>query len=155
MPFMGTWENGRLNGLNFQRQLVTEGMILTAYYDNRGILTVGCGHRVVAADGIHSGQTISQEKAGDILRKDLHTATRAVNTKIKVPLYQYEFDALVDIAFNAGGGDGFDDMAQFVNTHDYSEVPGYIQHYRDGHGNHKRRVSEAKLFKTGVYDASH
>jgi lysozyme len=155
LAFMGVWENGCLNGINFQNQLVTDGMILKSYLDTRGYLTVGCGHKVLPSDHIHPGQTISMDKARELLRHDRQIAIRAVNTQIHVPLFQYEYDALLDLAWNCGEGDGFAGLAHFVNTHDYSEVPAFIRPYRDGHGNHRRRVSEAKLFETGVYDARH
>lgn len=153
--FMGTWENGVLNGKNFMKLHVTDGMILKTYYDSRNILTVGCGHKVVPADGLGPGDTISLDRAKKMLKHDIANAIDAVNTKIKVPLYQYEFDALVDIAFNCGAYKGFDKMADYVNTHDYKLVPKFIKTYKNGHGNTGRRESEARLFEKGIYDASH
>lgn len=74
--------------------------------------------------------------------------------KVAVPLYQYEYDALVSVAFNAGRG-GFIKLAEFVNKGDYAKVPAFLEKYRTGGGNEGRRASEAALFKNGIYDASH
>ena len=45
-----------------------EGCELTAYVDAVGVLTIGYGH--TGAD-VYAGQTITQEDAEDLLRKDL------------------------------------------------------------------------------------
>ncbi|WP_374759879.1 lysozyme [Iodobacter sp.] len=96
-----------------------------------------------------------KKEAKDFLKKDLATVERTVNLKIKVPLYQYEYDALIDLAFNAGTGNGFTKLAKKVNKGDYSKVPEFIKTYRTGGGNKKRRASQANLFGNGEYNASH
>lgn len=155
LTFIGVWENGIENGKNFANQQVDDGFILTVYNDSRKLPTVGCGHLVVAADKLKLGDTITKQRAQDLLKADMKKATDAVNKKVTVALYQYEYDALVSITFNAGTGDALDDLSAEVNKGAYDKMPAFIEKFRAGHGNTKRRASEANLFKAGVYDASH
>lgn len=154
LSFLGIWENGVTNGNNFAHQMVTDGFILKVYNDSKKLPTVGCGHLVVAGDKLKLGETITKDKAKELLKNDLSTTEKAINSKVKVPLYKYEYDALVSIAFNAGVG-GVSKLAESVNRGKYEEIPAEIEKYRTGGGNEGRRASEAKLFKSGVYDASH
>jgi lysozyme len=154
LPFLGTWENGVANGKNFANQEVTDGFILKVYKDSRELPTVGCGHLVVDADKLKVGDDITLEKAKQLLKLDLATAEKAVNDKVNVPLEQWEYDALASIAFNTGR-QGFIKLSETVNMGDYSKVPDVIKKYRTGGGNERRRASEAGIFETGTYDASH
>jgi lysozyme len=154
LPFLGTWENGVMNGKNFAHQVVTNGFILNVYKDSRGLPTVGSGHLVVAADKLKVGDTIKEERAKNLLKSDLATAESAVNRNVKVPLHQYEYDALVSLTFNTGAH-GAIKLFDAVNKGKYELIPATIKKYRTGGGNEGRREAEAELFKSGVYDASH
>lgn len=82
-----------------------EGNKLTAYRDSVGILTIGVGHTSAAgAPTVAPGMTITPAQSDEILSRDLATFERAVREAVKVPLKQHEFDALVSLAFNIGGG---------------------------------------------------
>ena len=152
--FMGIWENGVANGKNFANQMVTDGFILTVYYDSRHLPTVGCGHLVVAADKLKIGDKITKARAEELHTKDIKAAEDRVNKAIMVPLFQYEYDALVSVTFNAGVNGAAKLLAE-VNKGDYKKIPAFITTFRTGGGNTKRRASEAQVFKSGVYDASH
>jgi lysozyme len=154
LQFLGTWENGVMDGKNFAHQVVTNGFILMVYKDSRGLPTVGCGHLVVASDKLKVGQKIKEARAKELLRSDLATAESAVNKNIKVPMYQHEYDALVSLTFNTGTH-GALKLFDAVNKGKYELIPPTIEKYRTGGGNEARRASEAELFKSGVYDASH
>lgn len=154
LRFIGVWENGVENGTNFAKQTVTNGFILTVYNDSRKLPTVGCGHLVTATDKLKIGDSITIERAKEILKIDLQVAENAINDKVKVPLYQNEYDALVSIAFNTGRS-GALKLIEKVNEGDYKSIPKEIEKYRTGGGNKGRRTSEANLFESGNYDASH
>lgn len=156
LSFIAVWESGTLNG-NFAGHHVTEGFILTAYLDNVGIPTVGCGHRILPADHINVGDTISLERARWFKKKAIQEVEHKLNSSIKVPLFHYEYDALASIVYNCGIGSGAADLVHKVNSGNFEEVHDYILQYRVGtnRGVGRRRVKEAKLFETGVYDASH
>ncbi len=82
-----------------------EGVVLTAYKDSAGILTIGVGHTSAAgAPKVTAGMKITAQEASDILTRDLAIFEKAVIDAVKVPLNQNEFDALVSIAFNIGAG---------------------------------------------------
>jgi lysozyme len=154
LEFLGTWENGVMNGNNFADQAVTNGFILKVYNDSRGLPTVGCGHLVVAADKLKIGDKIKEARAKELLKRDLATAEKAVNKHVKVPLHKHEYDALVSLTFNTGTH-GASKLFDAVNKGQYELIPTTIKKYRTGGGNEARRESEAELFKSGVYDASH
>jgi GH24 family phage-related lysozyme (muramidase) len=157
LSFLAEWESGLLNGVNFQGHTVVEGFILKAYLDNRGIPTVGCGHRITPVDLIEVGQTISLERARRFKRQDVQGAEHRLNRDVHIPLFQYEYDAAVSIIFNSGADAGADGLIKKLNVGRYDEMFRFISSYRIGHnaGLPPRRYSEARLFDSGVYDASH
>ena len=82
-----------------------EGMRLTVYRDVAGYPTVGIGHRVWPEDGLNVGDRITREQAMAFLKADLRAAEEAVVDMVgDLKLYQHEFDALVDLAYNVGEG---------------------------------------------------
>jgi lysozyme len=119
IEFIAVLESGVLNGKNFMGQQVTNGMILKVYLDSRNLPTVGMGHLVKSSDNLKVGDIISLEKARDFAKKDKFKAVNAINDLVKVPLHQYEFDALVSIVINAGSGDGALNLSEIINKGDY------------------------------------
>ena len=77
-----------------------EGCRLQAYQDSVGVWTIGYGH----TENVFDGQVCSQDEAEQFLLQDVQTAVNAVNTYVKAPLTQHQFDALVDFTFNLGTG---------------------------------------------------
>lgn len=76
-----------------------EGCKLTAYKDAVGVLTIGYGH----TGDVKPNQKISQKKADDLLKADLHRFEVHVSEyRKKYKFTQNEFDALVSFAFNIG-----------------------------------------------------
>lgn len=75
-----------------------EGCQLTAYRDPVGVLTIGYGH----TSGVRDGEVITQQQAEDLLRQDLDVYENGINSGVKVPLNQYQFDALVSFSYNVG-----------------------------------------------------
>ena len=82
-----------------------EGMRLTVYRDVAGYPTVGIGHLVLPEDNLRVGDRITRAQAMAFLKADLEKAEEAVaNVVGDLKLYQHEFDALVDLAYNVGEG---------------------------------------------------
>lgn len=82
-----------------------EGMRLTVYRDVAGYPTVGIGHLVRPEDNLRVGDRITREQAMRFLKADLEIAEQSVaNVVGDLKLYQHEFDALVDLAYNVGEG---------------------------------------------------
>ena len=77
-----------------------------------------------------------------------------VKSRIRIPLYQYEFDALVSYAYNPGSG--WRKTTQLVNQHLPREAMAEIaRHVRSGPtivaSLVRRRQHEARLFLYGIY----
>lgn len=79
-----------------------EGEVLTEYLDSAGLRTIGVGHLLGLTESYPKGITSEQSTA--LLAKDLQIAENAVNARVKVPLTQTRFDALVSVVFNIGNG---------------------------------------------------
>ncbi|MFX1767225.1 lysozyme [Paraburkholderia sp. A1RI-2L] len=139
-------------------------------YDNDGgghggNTTIGYGHLVhmgpINGSALEApwlaGLTMSQALA--LLREDIKVAEHIINNRIRVPLYQYEYDALVDFVYNVRGHSK-ESLLNLVNTGHYDRVPAKLLEYTGAGGARprsllKRRHAEANLFKDGTYDASH
>lgn len=88
-------------GLQFIRR--EEGERLTAYADVIGVWTIGVGHTgTVDGKPVAKGMVISTDKSRELLSADLSKFESAISRLVKVPLKQYEFDALVSLVFNIG-----------------------------------------------------
>lgn len=153
IKFIAVCESGVLNG-TYMGLTVVDGMILEVYKDSKGNPTVGLGHLVVSSDNLKVGDKITVERAREFAKKNLEESESSINRRVNVPLYQYEYDALVSIAINAGPGEGVANLVDKVNAGDYSALPVYIRKYR-ANGVGWRRNLEARLFETGNYDATH
>ena len=77
-----------------------EGLELSSYYCSSNVLTIGYGY----TSSVFEGQTITEEDAEELLRKDLMWFEQEVNRLINGPLTQHEFDAIVSFTFNTGSG---------------------------------------------------
>src|SRR6185369_13027194 len=88
--------------IDFIKQM--EGSELTVYLDSAHLPTVGTGHLVTPADGLKVGDTTTQERADELLARDLKTAADAVAALVKVPLNENQEAALISFTFNVGVG---------------------------------------------------
>lgn len=82
-----------------------EGYRSKTYKDQAGLDTIGIGtlidtaeERAAAADGF------TREEAMLFLKKDLVKFENAINSLVKVPLSQNQFDALILLVYNIGVG---------------------------------------------------
>lgn len=81
-----------------------EGVIDHVYRDSRGFPTGGCGHLLNLDErrkypvGIKLGAMITDRW----LENDLQKCFNAINDLVKVPLEQFEYDALCSFIFNVG-----------------------------------------------------
>lgn len=78
-----------------------EGVRFEAYDDGVGVWTIGVGH----VKGVKIGDMATEEQVDQWLIEDLADAEDSVNSALKgIPLTQNQFDALVSLTFNIGGG---------------------------------------------------
>lgn len=162
LQFIAIWESGILNG-TYKGRRVVDGFVLTVYDDGYGIPTVGLGHRVNPADNLRIGDTVSVGQCQEYMRQTLADFEAAINREVKVPLFQYEYDAIVSVIWNTGPYHAKHDpwpetriahVTKVLNSGDYRGMPDTIRRFIAARvGN--RREGEARLFATGVYDARH
>lgn len=138
-----------------------EGIVPAPYRDSVGVITWGVGH-TAAAGGLDPREMNSAMPEGDALtaavdraimlfKDDLEKYEARVNEAIRVPLTQYEFDALVSFDFNTGGIHRAK-LTKAINAGDKSGA-GFMGWLKPPEIR-KRRTAEMNLFKTGDYDAN-
>ena len=132
-----------------------EGCRLKAYRCPAGILTIGYGHTSAAGDPqVFEGMSITQDRAEQILARDLAKFERAVENCVTVPLEQNQFDVLVDFAYNAGiGALQKSTLLKKVNAKDFDAVPTELMKWTKAGGQEllglvKRRQAECAIWHT-------
>jgi lysozyme len=98
---------------------VWEGFSPVAYLDIiavPAIYTLGYGH----TGNVHAGERVTKAQALRLLSSDLRVAARAVKQGIHVKLSVRQRMALIDLAFNCGGGAVIGStLAAKLNAKDY------------------------------------
>lgn len=80
-----------------------EGLRLKPYKDEGGKWTIGFGHLIKPNEQyLLNSKGITEEKAKELLFKDLEETEKAIKQLVKVPLNKNQFDALVSFVFNVG-----------------------------------------------------
>lgn len=129
-----------------------EGLRLKAYDDGVGVWTIGYGTTVINGVKVKKGDTCTIEQAKSYMTQDLKKFESAVNTAVKVPLNQNQFDALVSLTYNIGTG-AFKDstLLKKLNAKDYKGAAEQFPRWNRGGGRVlngliKRRKIEMELF---------
>jgi len=125
-----------------------EGCSLKAYLCPAKKATIGYGNTFYTnGSKVKMGDTITQEQADELLRQTLKGFESIISKRIKVPLNQNQFDALVSHTFNTGGSDTLfklinegKDVKQWWTTR-YIQADGVVQK-----GLIRRRKAEYDLF---------
>jgi GH24 family phage-related lysozyme (muramidase) len=132
-----------------------EGERLVAYVDSGGVLTIGVGHTSAAGlPKVTKGLKITKQESDEILARDLKTTEAEINSLVKVPLTQNQFDALVSLVFNIGGT-AFkkSTLLKKLNLKDYAGAAGQFLVWNKDNGKTvtgltNRRKREKILFET-------
>ena len=125
-----------------------EGCRLEAYKCPAGIWTIGYGH----TKGVQNGQKITQAQAEEFLIEDLKVYEKAVESCVKVPLSQNQFDALVSFCYNCGGEAlRTSTLLRLLNEGKYSEAGEQFLRWNKAGGKvlvglTRRREEERELF---------
>jgi lysozyme len=94
-----------------------EGFSSKKYLCPAGKATIGYGHV------IQNGETytmLTEKEALALLDQDADIAENTVNTLVKAPLNQNQFDALVSLVYNWGSGSFLrSQLLQKINNNDY------------------------------------
>ena len=153
------------NGLGLLQQW--EGFKLQVYKDSAGFPTIGVGHLLTKPE-LTSGEIViggvpvqyagglTNQQTLDLLGQDVKPAEQAVNTGVKVPLNQNQFDALVSFTFNVGvGAFQSSTLLKVLNQQQYDEVPAQLLRWTRAGGQVvqglvNRRQNEIKLWNDPV-----
>ena len=142
-----------------------EGYSATAYDDGGGVQTIGWGTiRWDLKTPVKKGDTIAPEEAQRQLEIEVHRVEDAINSTVKVPLSQPQFDSLISLFYNIGIGwcTGIKHkqatLISLLNAGRYEAVPAqFLLFERDIHGKlvdglTKRRKWEAQMWLSEDHD---
>ena len=148
------------NGTNLIKESENNGYTKDYVHDDgAGNLTAGYGHKVTAEDNMEEGQNVPKSEAETLLSQDLPAAETAVKNLVgELPVSQNEFDALVDLAYNVGGGqlssENSPSLNQAVSAGDYKEMHKNLVYTKAGGkvmgGLVDRSNKRQELFKGGL-----
>ncbi len=125
-----------------------EGCRQVAYQDSVGVWTIGYGHTKTA----YEGRLAIKKTCERLLAEDLVEFEEYVDTLVKVPLTQNQFDALVSWTFNLGPGNLQEStLLKKLNQGLYAEVPTEMRRWNKAGGEVldglvRRREAEVSLF---------
>ena len=90
-----------LNGIDLIRNF--ESLRLSAYDDGVGVWTIGYGTtKYPGGVRVKKGDVCTPDQAKAYMQHDLKKFEQTVNSTVKVPVNQNQFDALVSLAYNIG-----------------------------------------------------
>lgn len=140
------WEQEMLKGVKF-----FEGFRSKPYFCCAGVKTIGygCTDKNIVSRGV-----ISENKASDILHKNLKIIQNKVLEEVNVPLSDYQLGALTSFAYNVG----ISNLKKLINgpnrlnEGNYESVENIMPKYRIAAGKvrkglEKRRAWEVSLWK--------
>jgi lysozyme len=119
----------------------------------KGTLTIGYGHTDAARHPFRCtlGARITIEQATEILHTDLSECIENVNSMVKVPLTQGEFDALTSFDFNCGPGN-LRRLIVPLNNGDYDVCRGDFAHYVRSKGEVMRGLERRRQAEQVLWD---
>lgn len=136
-----------------------EGLRLKAYLDTAGVPTIGWGStRYLNGTRVKMGDVVTRKQADDLLYHTVMGFEAEVNSLIKVPLNQHQFDALVSFQYNTGAL-SISTLLKKLNAKDYQgaadQFPAWNKITKNGikvvsDTLVKRRAIERRLFLTAA-----
>ena len=129
-----------------------EGIVLSRYLDSVKVWTIGVGH-TKAAGGLNPETftgTLTMKQALDLLREDIVKYEKGVSAAVKVPLTQYEFDALVSFHYNTGAISRAT-LTKTLNAGNKKLAAEQFMNWVKPQSIYGRRKAEMVLFSNGDY----
>jgi len=120
--------------------------------------TIGWGHKITDDElkrKVFLGG-ITHEQAEELLSKDIAAAERDINRRVKVPLTQEQFDALLSLRYNIGSSWFARSRAlSYLNSGDFEQALKEWAEFRLSGGvarDHleRRRATEIEMFRRGM-----
>jgi len=139
--------------------LAREGICLTKYRDSVGVWTIGPGYTASEFPDIASwpmDRKMSLEECLETFPKRLVKYENAVIKALKVSVSQHQFDALVSIAYNIGGGGAANStfMKRINAGLSISSITSAIMMWNKPKEITRRRQTEANQYATGDYGST-
>lgn len=141
------------NGLKFIKKY--EGFQGNSYLCPGGKLTIGYGHVISSHEQFNT--TITEKDADRILGNDLKVTETTVAKGVTAPLTQGQYDALVSLVYNWGGGNFLRSLGlKYLNQKDYLKAAEEFFSLERGvvtikgkfsHGLYNRRQEELVMWK--------
>lgn len=121
-----------------------EGFRLQAYLCPGSVWSIGYGH---TGGDVFAGRTITEPIAEKLLTDDLKKYELQVNTTVKLPLNQSQFDALVSFTYNCGPGN----LKTLIKDRNHEQIADALLLYNKSAGRvleglKKRRTAERSLY---------
>ncbi len=146
----------------FKQALIEEeGVRYTVYRDVAGYPTVGVGHLITPGDNLRVGDRIDEDRVLALLDRDLRIAEQGVRKLVgTLPLYQHEFDALLDLVYNVGLGNVSDSesprLNEAIRAGDYEAIAAELEYTHAAgqiaRGLEFRSERRAQIFMDASYD---
>ena len=128
-----------------------EGARNKAYKDSKGLWTIGVGHLIKADEQHLITATLTDEQVEELLRSDLKWCSEAVESSVKVPLTQNQYDALYSLCFNIGGTNfAKSTVVKKINAGDMNGAAAAIEMWNKPAVLINRRKRERALFLTPI-----
>lgn len=130
-----------------------EGKRNTAYLDTADppVWTIGVGH---TGPEVHAGLVWTDAQVMQALRSDIERFEKAINDAVKVPLEQFEFDALVSWAFNVGDGAAKSStLVKYLNLGNREAAANQFDRWHIPPSITSRRNAEREQFKGERFEA--
>jgi lysozyme len=135
----------------------TDGATFKPYVCPGGVLTIGWGHTNHQGRSFDKNARWTQQECDAALEEDLQGFADQVAALVKVPLKQYQFDALLSFAYNVGLGNlKSSTLLRKLNAGDASGAALEFHRWNRSKGKVlpglvRRRAAEALLFQ-GIAD---
>lgn len=131
---------------------------LTSKTKLKGVLTIGYGTTKYAnGTKVKIGDTITKEKAQDLLKLQIEQHCSEFKKAIKIPLTQNQYDALASFSYNLGKYAIVKNntMLNAINNRDWTAATNQMKLYNKAGGKvlaglQKRRNQEVELFMKGL-----
>jgi lysozyme len=126
-----------------------EGLRLSAYKCPADVWTIGYG----TTAGVKPGQSITKERAEELLREDVKRFEAQVLRLVKVPLTQGQHDAMVSFVYNLGAGNlSNSTLLRLLNAGDDAGAAAQFDRWNKAEGKVlaglvRRRAAERALFE--------
>ena len=144
------------------------GKTVSSYEQCIGYPTIGIGHLIVQSERpkyqpyLAGGKSLTKSQVIELFSKDIPKYSRPVANRIKKPVTQEMFDALVSLAFNTGpSSSSVKRCIAAINQGDYAGAAMAIANGPKTSkgkfmpGLAKRRASEARHFMAGGFPEGH